>query len=99
MTVVCTRGSNPSIAIGVGGQAPVTPILRAMSDGGGTLGYEIHKDSGLTQVGAESGSSIFRLSTIPSMRVQTAPLDGRSPARQNVPVESRNDTVIVTVNF
>ena len=99
MTVVCTRGSNPSIAIGVGSQASVTPTLRAMSNGGGKLDYEIHKDSGLKQVGAESGSSVFRLGTFPSLRDQTAPLDGRIPARRNVPVESHNDAVIVTVNF
>jgi spore coat protein U-like protein len=99
MTVVCTRGSNPSIAIGVGSQVSVTPTLRAMPNGGDKLGYEIHKDSGLTPVGAESGSSVFRLGTFPSLRDQTAPLDGRIPARQNVPVQSHNDAVIVTVNF
>ena len=99
MTVVCTRGSNPSIAIGVGSQVSVTPTLRAMPNGGDKLGYEIHKDSGLTPVGAESGSSVFRLGTFPFLRDQTAPLDGRIPARQNVPVQSHNDAVIVTVNF
>jgi spore coat protein U-like protein len=99
MTVVCTRGSNPSIAIGVGSQDSVTPTLRAMPNGGDKLDYEIHKDSGLTPVGAESGSSVFRLGTFPSLRDQTAPLDGRTPARQSVPVESHNDAVIVTVNF
>jgi len=99
ITVVCTRGSNPSIAIVVGSQTSVTPTLRAMSNGGGKLGYEIHKDSGLTQVGAESGRSVFHLGTFPSLRDQTSPLDGRIRARQNVPVQSHNDAVIVTVNF
>ena len=100
MTVVCTRGSNPSIAIGVESQVSVTPTLREMSNGGDKLGYEIHKDSGLTPVGAESGSSVFRLNTFPSLRDQAAPLDGRIPARQMMFLsESHNDAVIVTVNF
>ena len=92
MAVVCTRGANPSIAVGVGSQASVTPTLQAMSNDG-KLGYEIHKDSGLTQVGAGSGSSVFRLGTFPSSRDQIAPLDGRIPVHRSVPVESHNDAV------
>ena len=99
MTVVCTRGANPSIAIGVGSQPSVTPTLREISYGGSKLSYEIHKDSGLTRVGAESGSSVLRRGTFSSLPDQNAPLDGRIPVRQSVPVERHNDAFIVTVNF
>lgn len=97
MAVVCTRGSNPSIAVGLGSQASVTLPLREMSNGGGKLGYEIHKNSGLAEFGAESGSIVFRLGTIPSTRDQTVPVS-RIPGGQNIPGRY-NDAVIVTVNF
>jgi spore coat protein U-like protein len=97
MAVVCTRGSNPSIAVGLGSQASVTLTLREMSNGGGKLGYEIHKNSGLAEVGAESGSIVFRLGTILLTRDQTVPVS-RIPGGQNVPGRY-NDAVIVTVNF
>jgi|SRR5215467_1084094 len=97
MAVVCTRGSNPSIAVGLGSQASVTLPLRETSNGGGKLSYEIHKNSGLAEVGAEPGSIVFRLGTIPSTRDQTVPVS-RIPGGQNVPGRY-NDAVIVTVNF
>lgn len=99
MMVVCTRGSNPSIAVDAGSLASGTLTLRAMSKSGGRLSYEVRSDSGLTQIRAESGSSVLTLGTISSERNQTIPIRGRIPAGQNVPVGSYNDAVIVTVNF
>src|SRR5262245_37352707 len=99
VTVVCTHGSHPFIAIGIGSDASEMVTLQTTSTVGGKLRYEIPKDSGRAKIGTQSGSSIFRLGTIPSLHDQTFSLIGAVPARHNVPDKSHNDAVIVTVNF
>ena len=98
VTVVCTGASNPFIAIGIGNDASRTVTLQSTSNGGGKLEYEIPKNSVVTRIGTESGSSVFRHGTFPYLRDQTSSLIGGVPARQ-IPVEGHRDPVIMTVNF
>lgn len=70
-----------------------------MSNGTDKLSYEIHKDSGMTQVWGDSGSGVLSLGSNSSARWQNIPVYGRIPRGQNIPVGIYTDTVRITVNY
>ena len=54
VTVICSKGSTPAIAMRVGSNAPGIGTTRATLSEANKLSYEIYKDAGLTQVRTQS---------------------------------------------
>lgn len=99
VTVVCTKGSNPTVGLSAGSNAPGPVALRAMASEGNKLSYEIAKDAAFTQAWSDSGSELYKIGTVSSLNPINIPVHGRIPAGQNVPEGNYTDSVTVTVNF
>jgi spore coat protein U-like protein len=99
ITVICSKGSTPSIAIGVSSNAPGIGTTRATLSKGNKLSYEIYKDAGLTRVRTQPVEDILSIGVVSLFQTQIIPAHRCIPAGHNVPVGTFADTVIVTVNF
>ena len=70
ITVACAKDSTPSIAMGVGNNAPGIGTTRAMLSEGNKLSYEIYKDAGLTQVWTDRAGGLLSLGVVSSFQAQ-----------------------------
>ena len=98
VTVACTKGAAPSIALGTGSSA--SGGTRRLSDGTGNfLTYDLYQDSGRSTPWAASGSGILTAGAATSMVARDFTVYGRIGGNQDVPAGSYADTVLATVNF
>lgn len=91
MTVACTKGFVPTIAIATTG--------RSMTGGGDTLTYELYKDSGRTTVWGNTGAALFTPPSAPGKGGSAYTIYGRVAGGQDVGVASYSGTIQATVNF
>jgi spore coat protein U-like protein len=105
VTIACTRGSSPTIGIGLGGNA--VGSVRRMTDGADFLAYEIFHPStnapgaacAYTTVWGNSGAALFTPTSPANKAARTYSLCGQVAGGQDVPVGSFADSVLVSVNF
>jgi spore coat protein U-like protein len=97
VTVTCTRGTAPTIGLGLGQNASGSQMR--MAYGSNYLNYALYQDSGHTTVWGNSGSGLFSPGPAPSKAARTYTVYGRIPAGQDLPAGAYADTVVATVNF
>jgi spore coat protein U-like protein len=98
VSVACTKGVAPTIALGLGSNA--SGSTRRMSDGSGNyLTYELYKESGHVTVWGASGGALLSTSAAPSKASRDFTVYGRVTAGQDATAGSYTDTVVATVNF
>ena len=98
VTVACTKGAAPTIALGNGSNA--SGSTRRLGDGGGNfLTYDLYQDSGRSVPWAASGSGILTPAAATSKVARDFTVYGRVAGNQDVPAGSYADSVLATVNF
>jgi spore coat protein U-like protein len=98
VTITCTKGTIPSIGLGLGANASGSQMR--MSNGSASyLAYALYQDAGRTTVWGDSGSLLFYPGPATSKDPRTYPVYGRIPAGQDLPAGTYTDTVTATVNF
>lgn len=106
VTIACTKGSAPSIGLGLGANA--SGAVRRMSNGTDFLSYELYMPpnttpnspcGALTTVWGTTGANLFVPSVPPSSASRTYNVCGAIPAAQDVGVGAYTDVVVATVNF
>ena len=96
LTIACTRGAAPAIALGAGVNAAAG--VRRMSDGAALLAYELYQDATRTRVWA-TGDGVLTTSAAPTRAPREFPVYARIPRGQDVPAGMYSDTIVATVNF
>jgi spore coat protein U domain-containing protein, fimbrial subunit CupE1/2/3/6 len=107
VTIACTKGSAPTITLGLGSNASGT--TRRMKAGAEYLTYELYQPASTTPntacSGSEStvwgttGAAIFTPTSPGGVAARTYNVCGSVAAGQDVSVGTYNDTVVATVNF
>jgi spore coat protein U-like protein len=107
ITVACTKGIAPTIALGLGNNAAGN--TRRMSSGTDFLVYELYKPSNNatgtacsfpgTTVWGNAGANLFSTTTTANKNLRTYNVCGTAPAGQNPAVGTYSDTVVATVTF
>ena len=98
LTVACTKGASPSIALALGGNA--SGSVRRLSDGSGNyLSYELYQEAARSTVWGTTGGALLTPVAAPSKAARNFTVYGRVPANQDVPSGNYADTVVATVNF
>ena len=98
VTVACTKGAAPNIALGNGSNA--SGSTRRLTDGSSNyLTYDLYQDSGRSTPWAGSGSGILTPAAATSKAAREFTVYGRISGNQDVPAGSYADTVLATVNF
>jgi spore coat protein U-like protein len=93
----CTDGTNITLSLGPGQHAQQGGS-RAMTGGGGTLRYQLYKDSARQQVWREGPEEGLDVDDTPSSQ-EDVPVYGLIEADQDVPAGSYNDIVLITLNI
>ena len=104
LSVTCTNGTQYSISLSPGGATNATTETRRMTsvnNSNDTLGYQLFKDSGRTQVWGDNSMEPNQSPTVYSATgtAQTYTVYGTIPADQNSPIGDYRDTVVIVVNF
>jgi spore coat protein U-like protein len=98
VTVACTKGAAPNIALGSGSSA--SGGSRRLSDGSGNfLTYDLYQDSGRSVAWAATGAGILTPSPATTKAARDFTVYGRIGGNQDVPAGSYADSVLATVNF
>jgi spore coat protein U-like protein len=98
VSVACTKGAAPTIALGSGSNA--SGSTRRMSDGASHyLTYELYQDSSRSTVWAGAGAGLLTTVAAPSKVARDFTVYGRIVGNQDVPAGTYGDTVVATVNF
>lgn len=97
VTVACTKGVVPTIALGAGANA--TGSTRRLASGSDLLSYELYQNSGHTTVWGSSGGGVLTPVAAPSRTPRDFAVYGRIAGSQDVPAGTYNDTIVATVNF
>ena len=98
VSVACTKGAAPTIALGAGSNA--SGSTRRMSDGASHyLTYELYQDASRATVWSGSGSGLLTTVAAPSKGARDFTVYGRISGNQDVPAGTYGDTVVATVNF
>lgn len=97
VTVACTKGVVPTIALGSGANA--SGGTRRLASGADLLTYEIYQNSGHTTVWGGSGGAVLTPVAAPSRTPRDFAVYGRIAGSQDVPAGTYNDTIVATVNF
>ncbi|HUH93755.1 MAG TPA: spore coat U domain-containing protein [Casimicrobiaceae bacterium] len=109
VTIACTKGSAPTITLGLGGNASGSQRNMKLGSGSDLLAYELYQPPSTTPATAcsfpgttvwgTSGSNIFTPTSPGSKAARTYNVCGTVAAGQDVSVGSYTDTVVATVNF
>ena len=98
LTVACTKGVAPAIALAAGSNA--SGATRRLSDGAGHfLEYDLFQDSSRSTVWSASGAGIYTAAAATSKASRDFTVYGRVAGNQDVPAGAYGDTVVATVNF
>jgi len=97
VTVACTKGSVPVIALGAGGN-PASPMRQMSNGSGGLLQYQLFQDTGRNDVWA-TGADAYTALPAPSKVARTFTVYGRVASGLDPVPGTYGDTVVVTVNF
>jgi spore coat protein U-like protein len=105
LTLTCTQGSAPSVAIDLGANASAGQ--RRMAAGANRLPYDLFQPSANTAGASCAGASTpyptatpgFALTSAPSIAARNFNVCAQIAPGQDVPVGSYSDTVLVTVTF
>ncbi len=106
VTVACTKGSAPTIGLGLGSNA--SGSTRRMTNGTDMLSYELYLPpnvtpgtacGALTTIWGTSGANLFTPTSPASTAGRTYNVCGSIAGGQNVGVGTYNDIVVATVNF
>ena len=98
VVVACTKGTAPTIGLGLGSNA--SGSVRRMADGSTNyLTYELYQDSGRSTVWSNAGAGLLSPVAAPSKAARNHTVYGRVTSNQDVPAGTYNDTVVATVNF
>lgn len=97
VTVACTKGVVPTIALGGGANA--SGGTRRLASGADLLTYEIYQNSGHTTVWGAAGGAVLTPVAAPSRTARDFAVYGRIAGSQDVPAGTYNDTIVATVNF
>jgi len=98
LTVACTKGAAPSIALALGGNA--SGSSRRLSDGAGNyLTYELYQEAARSTVWGTTGGAVLTAAAAPSKAARNFTVYGRVAGNQDVPSGNYADTVVATVNF
>jgi spore coat protein U-like protein len=98
VTVACTRGATPVIALDLGSHA--SGSARRMSDGSGSyLTYELYQDSNRTAVWGSAGAELLTAPAAPSKDPRSFTVYGRVDGNQDAASGTYTDVVMATVNF
>jgi spore coat protein U-like protein len=98
VTVACTKGTGPTIGLGLGSNA--SGSVRRMTDGSSNyLSYELYHEAGRTTVWTNTGTGLLTPAVAPSKTARNFTVYGRVQSNQDVPAGSYTDTVVATVNF
>lgn len=97
VTVTCTKGSAPKIALNGGGNE--ADGSRHMTNGdSGLLAYQLYQDAGDSSVWGANGD-VLTAQKAPSREPRAFTVYARVPAGQDPPTGSYSDTVLATFNF
>ena len=106
VTVACTKGSAPTIGLGLGSNA--SGSARRMTNGTDMLSYELYLPpnatpgtacGALTTIWGTSGANLFTPTSPANTAGRTFNVCGSIAGGQNVGVGTYSDTVVATVNF
>ena len=98
LTVACTKGVAPAIALAAGSNA--SGSTRRLADGAGHfLEYNLFQDSNRSTAWSASGAGIYTAAAATSKASRDFTVYGRVTSNQDVPAGAYSDTVVATVNF
>ena len=95
LSVACTKGVNPALSLGAGGNA--AGAQRRLAFGSERLAYDLFSDS--TRSTAWTTSTSITMGNAPSKVARAVSVYGRIAGGQDVPAGSYTDTLLATVNF
>jgi spore coat protein U-like protein len=96
VTIACTKGAVPTIALGAGSNA--SGSTRRLASGSEMLTYELYQNSARSTVW-NGGGGIMTTSAAPSKTPRDFTVYGRISGGQDVAAGSYTDTIVATVNF
>jgi spore coat protein U-like protein len=98
ITFACTKGSAPTIGLGLGSN--VSGTTRRLTDGAGNfLAYELYSDTGRSTVWTPTGGGVVTPGAALSKTARNQTVYGRITSNQDVPAGSYTDTIVATINF
>ena len=95
LSVACTKGVNPALSLGAGGNA--SGSQRRLAFGSERLNYDLFSDS--TRSTAWTTSTSVTMGVAPSKVARPVTVYGRIAGGQDVPAGAYGDTLLATVNF
>lgn len=98
VTIACTKGSTPTIALGLG-LNPLVSARRMLGASSDFLTYELYQPAGYTTVWGTAGLNLFAAGAAPNKTARAFTVNGRIAGGQDVAVGAYTDTVLATVNF
>ena len=100
VTLTCSLGTPYNIGMSAGAGAGATTALRVMTATGGTLGYKLFRDAGLTlNWGNVVGTDTLSGTSSASALINTINIYGQIPAGEAAAIGSYTDTVTMTVTY
>ena len=97
VTVACTKGASPSIALNTGANA--SGSTRRLAAGAERLTYELYQNSGRTTAWGSSGGAVLTPGSATSRTARDFSVYGRIPGQPGRLGRSYADTIVATVNF
>ena len=95
VTLACTKGVQPTIALGAGNNSNRT----MNGPGSERLIYELYQDSNRSSVWSASAPGVMTPAQAPSKAARDFTVYGRVPSGQDVSAGSYSDQVAATINF
>ncbi len=100
VTLTCSLGTLYNIGMSAGAGANATTTLRVMTATGGTLGYRLFRDVGLTlNWGNTVGTDTLSGTSSATSLINTINIYGQIPAGEAAAIGSYTDTVTMTVTY
>jgi len=102
ITVSCDQSPPPTVTVQIGPGTSGTFLPRRLqrAGGGGSLGYYLYADAGISQVwGDGTGGTVAPSNRVFKNAPWVATVYGRIPAGQDVMVGSYSDALTITIQF